>query len=423
MKKRFTTTRLLALTLALALLLAACGGGGGAGGGGGRAPADVNINNSIIENYVYLPTFVNLSDVTERVYGSVAHGDRIFFYYVEHPEFPAVPEGADLEDIDLADYDFMPSPPDIVIANVAVDGSGLQRATIPAPASSVDISGFRVTDEGNFAMVIVGHEWDIQGGSSTTVFYGEFGQDGSEILMEEIDIVPAGANWFHVDRAFFTTDGRMVLTAWADRGMELYLVDSDRRVIGQIEAESVHSIGETQDGRVMAQDWDSEGDDFFQVLREIDFETGDFGEVFRVTLTNMRNLFPAPEGAAFDLLVDDGSHLFGYHLETGERTLILNWIEAGLASDWDYHVGFLANDGISVLTSDWIDAGDGMPSSFATELITLARTSRADVPERTIITLGAVHIWGEVRTQIVAFNRASHTHEIRVRDYGMYNTD
>ena len=186
----------------------------------------------------------------------------------------------------------------------------------------------------------------------------------------------------------------------------------------------MRDVTQLRDGSVVALDWEQEGDRTFDILRKIDFETGEFGETFQLTAPNVWNLYPAGN-YPFDLLLDDGNHLFGYDLATGERTILLNWIEAGMAFGWNYHVGFLADGRISVLASDWVNRGGrgGRGSDeWSTELIVLTRIPRSELPERTVLTLGGTWFPDELRREVVAFNRESRTHQIQVVDYAMYST-
>jgi len=403
---------MLAGLLAILLLFTACGN---------RGDDDSNVSDAFITEFIYLPQRTELPNVSDQaeIQGAVFHGDRIFYYFVDHnvdQDFPETEEEWET---------WVPAPPNIVIASVLVGGTDQTQFTIPAAASNVNIAGARVTDAGNLALLVMNEDWDhMRGTSNVTMVYMEYDPQGNEIANRELQgIIPPGRDWFQIDRALFTNDGHLVFTAWAERGMEVFLLDSDLALISQLEMESgVQGITQLGDGRVVVMDWEGDMDNRVSVLREIDVAAGDWGETMSFTVGNVRNFFPPRDGDAFDLLIDDGNHLFGYTLDTGERTLLLNWIEAELTASWGYHVGFLADGRIVVLSSEW-DWGDGRGDSVVnTELITLTRTSRAELPEREIITLGGSWFSGDIRTQIIEFNRTSQTHQIQVRDYSIYNT-
>ncbi|MCL2827207.1 MAG: extracellular solute-binding protein [Oscillospiraceae bacterium] len=408
-KRKIASLGMLLGLLALLLMLTACGNREGSG---------VNMNDAIVTEYVYLSQHIDLPDISEdiQIQGSVVHGDRIFYYYIEHYD-----PGPD------TDWDnWVPVPPQIVIASMLADGTDQRQITIPAAADSAQIPGLRMTEDGNVALLVLNSSWTMQGGEHT-LSYMEYDLQGNRVAYQEIQgVIPAGSDWFSVDQAFFADDGYIVLSAWGERGMDIFLLDSNLSLTGQLEMESgTQGITQLRDGRVVMMAWEEDDrQNWVNVLREIDFEAGNWGETITFSVTNVRQMFPVRDGDPFDLLIDDGTHLFGYTLATGERALILNWIESELTADWGYYVGFLDDGRISVLSNEWVsDAGSHSRGGFHTAFMTLTRTPRAELPERTIITLGGVWLSSDVRAEVIAFNRASQTHQIQVRDYSIYNTN
>jgi len=404
MKNRLIKTgALLCALLLLVGAVAACGGGGSGG-----TSAETRIDDAVFANYVYVPNIVDLPTIQDSVNGAVVHGDRIFYFYTVHDRPP--------EDVDWATWE--PEPPSVVIASVLSDGTAQQQFALPIEGDSADVSALSVTEAGNIALILTERTWGEMS-ADTTVYYMEFSQDGTELVREEMTFA-SGGQWFQIEQALFLADGRMVIIAWADRGTVVYLLDENRSIVGELTMEYTRGATETADGRVLVFDMEIDGDRGVNVLRELDFERGDWGRSFPVSIANARSVHPARDGDPFDLIIDDGSFLHGYNLQTGERTPLFNWIEAGFANDHGNHIGFLPDGRISVLSSDWDRHSDD--GSWITELAVLQRMSRSEVPEREIITLGGMGFWGEIRQQVVAFNRESQTHQIRVVDYSMYST-
>jgi len=408
MKNRLTKIlSALCAVLLLVTAVAGCGGGGSGGSGGGGAAAGP-MDNAVFASYVYVPTFIDLPGVEGNVSGSVVHGDRIFYFYLVHDEPP--------EDVDWETWE--PSSPRAIVASVLTDGSGLQEFEIPITGDHADVAALSITAGGNIVFLLTERTWGTMG-ADTTLYYIELSQEGVELAREELNFVPDG-QWFQVEDALFLEDGRAVVIAWADRGTELYLLDANRSVVGTLTMDWTRGAVQTADGRVLVFDAEFDGNRVTDVLRELDFETGDWGRSFPVTIPNARGVHPARENDPFDLIIDDGNFLNGYVLETGERVPLFNWIEAGFAFDHGYHIGFLADGRISVLHSNWDHRSDD--GGWITELAILSRTSRSDMPAREIITLGGMGFWGNIRQQVVDFNRASQTHRIEVVDYSIYST-
>ena len=404
-----------ALVLALVLMLAACGGGNGGSQGANGLHGSYGITASMgtFEEYAYLSTLIDLPEVSEHIDGSFAHGDRIYYFYTDHFQFP------EDFDWDSVDWDTFQHPePDLVIASVLADGSDFQQTRIPPSAGSMNIPFVEVTEDDNFRLILVEREWDMVRGESTEVFLAEFDRDGNEISKQMLDVVPPNTQWFGVQRAAIGADGYVVLSVWHDTGETLLIVGPDGSMLTELEADWVRAMTRTHDGRVFAIVIEFDGESQAEFLREIDFAARDFGEILDINTGAADMMFTAPEGSPFDFFTSGRGRLFGLNVETGEQTLILDWIESDIAADWGLHVGFLDDGRISVLTAGWSEARMGMH----VELNILEQVSRSLIPEREVITLGGVGIWGEIRQQIVDFNRESTTHRIAVTDYAAYST-
>jgi len=357
----------LAIAILLILSLVACGGGG-------EELREGNVNEEFIETYIYLPTAIALPNVPERISGSLAHEDQIFYWYTDQNSVELV----------------------IVIVTVGEDDPCVIR--IPALGADTWIAELRIRDAGHLTMLIVNQEQETGGG--LRILYAEYGMDGREIVIQDLsDALSQNGRLFMLTYAFFADDGNMVLVARTERGDILNLLAADGRALGQLETEAFQSITQLQDGRVVA--FDGHG------LRVIDFAAGIWGETLPSTLSYVRNLLRTGAAYPFDFLVDDGLQLFGYDLDTGEQTPLLRWVEVGISTGWVF-ADVLDDGRISVLTSGWDDPA---------ELFVLQRTPRAELAEYTIITLGGLAFNEWVLNEVVAFNRESRDYQIQLVEY------
>lgn len=119
----------------------------------------------------------------------------------------------------------------------------------------------------------------------------------------------------------------------------------------------------------------------------------------------------------FDFLLSDRTHVFGYVINTGEQTIILNWLEVGLAHTQNAHMGMLDDGRMVVLMNNFVE------THWTTELFVLTKTPRKYLPERVIITLGGMWLSPEIRAAVMEFNRESQTHEIQTYDYSSTTDD
>jgi hypothetical protein len=123
-------------------------------------------------------------------------------------------------------------------------------------------------------------------------------------------------------------------------------------------------------------------------------------------------MFPAEAESPFDILIYDNSNMYGYCPATDERTIILNWVEAGFSSVFDANIGVLPNSRIFVYTVSMINT-----ERYDINLDILTPTPREDVPDVITLTLGGFFIYDDTRHAVVEFNRENEGFQIIIRDY------
>lgn len=392
---------ILTFALLLVILLAACGGGGDDG-------------DAIREDYVYLAEFLSMPDVTERIHGSITHEGRIYFTYVE----TEAPDGYAEEET------LTPPVSTIIITGMLPDGSHVSRTEIPRAGTMVDVAGFRLTEDGNFALIFTDTQW-TEDGSDTLVLYAEYSPQGAELYRREIaGLVPDNASWLSVRQALFLDEGGVALAIETGGGgvrfNAVYLLDEQFSPRGRLELHdfsmATAPLAQTRDGRLFMLDAQDCPEMFIrEVLREIDLDANAWGKTFPLdTLEIIYSLHPAREDSPFDLYVVSERYLFAYCLEAGSETTILNWGGSRVFPVWDAsHLNFLDDGRLSVLIGRLQDPEAG---ERHTEHIVLTRTARADLGDREVITVaGFFGVCNLVQEMAAEFNRWSHTHEVQIR--------
>lgn len=384
-KKWISMFSLLALISMLLISLAACSSGG-------TEDEAFSIDNTIIETYLYLPESFGMTHVTDPIHQTIVHEGRIYVCYV----------------IESAENS---APPTIVVKSMLPDGTQISQTKIPLSFDHVDVAALRITDEGNLALILTGIDWTEQGRDST-MLYLEYSPQGVEVMRRELTDL---GNMSQIGQAIFTDDGDMLLLASAGSVSHIYLLDNQFSLRGQIELNFGQQMSRLQDGRVVVS---SDSD-----LREVDFSAGGWGETHPLLVTDIRGLYPARDGDLFDLYINDGTILFGYTIATGEKTPILNWLEARVGFGFRSHLNFLDDGRLSLLLSH----GDFATEHWRTEHVILTRTPRAELPEYTVITLGVERVGDGtgLRERVAAFNREHRDYQIQLVEYwdGSWETD
>ena len=67
------------------------------------------------------------------------------------------------------------------------------------------------------------------------------------------------------------------------------------------------------------------------MLRVLDIDKKDRGEVYPAVQRNNYRLFPACSDSPYDFLMSDNIYLYGYCTESQEQTIIFDWVETGFS--------------------------------------------------------------------------------------------
>ena len=381
-------TALIVIIVFFAMLLTACGDDDSHERGNDRE-ADTgniavlgNVENTIIENYIYLPQKIDLQGLPYQIQGAMLHGERIYYWY--------------------ADY-----TANIIVASMDFDEGNPQNIQIPVSEGFVSIGGVRIKENGNIELIYSVNYGD----GNASLNYGQFTSQGVEVMKEDLGgVVPSEFEWFNLRQAVFTENGHIALSGGVGRaGYELLLLDSERNLMGYLHINHGERISLLRDGRVVI--WSEERTN--NTLREICFDTGDFGEEFKLTVEHFRNLLCAGDNSAYDLLLFDGTNIIGYELETATATPLFNWFEINLGvAISEFFIGFLPSGQMFVLYSTIVTV------DWDSEFFVLTRTSRADITdEPTVIVVGGIWVPHEIRSLATAFNRENQDYQIEIRCY------
>jgi ABC-type glycerol-3-phosphate transport system substrate-binding protein len=168
------------------------------------------------------------------------------------------------------------------------------------------------------------------------------------------------------------------------------------------------------DGRVLVSDIERSIDSTQRVLREVDIDSGGWGEAYPVDVQTIHGIYPAATDDPFDIYIDDGSHLMGYDLDTGEKTLILAWDEVAVMPGFQRHLAFPGDGRISMLINRGAFGAD-----ISADYVNLTRIARADLPDVQTITIGGFGIRGDftLTDKVREYNALSTNYRVEVVDY------
>jgi len=345
---------------------------------------DGDIDNSVIENYIYIPKQVRLGGLSYHVSGMKTHGEQIVFWYVD-------------------------SASDIVIVSVLPDGSNREETKVAVLSERTQVGELNITNDGNFELIIyVINEYE----NTIAISYRLKSPQGVELRAIDLsETLPTiDPELFRIWQAVFDDEGNFVIRAQIADENALFLFDGEGNLLGTLIVHYGDELVRLSDGSVAALSRVVRNN----YLRVLDFDTGDWGITIPLPISDVRHLFYA--GATeFDLLIFDGRNIIGYVIETATQTPLFNWIEACLDLVPNFNLSILPDGSVVVLYSQ--TSGDLNNRDWNTRLFALTRFERTEDGAQTVITLGGLFVSNDIRQAVAGFNREYAGYQIEIIDY------
>gem|GEM_PF-349200 len=233
---------------------------------------------------------------------------------------------------------------------------------------------------------------------------------GRELLSRDVSSIAENSEWgLHINA--FNVDSAGNIFIGAD--MEIFVFDSNGDQLFSIDPNGwVDQLLRMTDGSVAFFGWAESG----RVVRTIDVASQGWGDTVELQARNIYQVYPGSGEFAF--LYSENDNLFGFNLETGESTKLLNWIESDIMNNGIGNISILPDGRIMCTNNRWNEI-----TGQRFELIFLTKTPYADLPERTVLTLATMYMDWNLRSHILDFNQTSQTHRIHVTDYAEFATD
>ena len=154
---------------------------------------------------------------------------------------------------------------------------------------------------------------------------------------------------------------------------------------------------------------------YSMVLKTIDVKTKAWGKDYTVP----NDVWNTSDGGdKYDFCYTDSSSLFGYDLATSAKERILTWLNCDVDGDNVRFSTVLDDGNVFAISQDYSDSGN---ASF--EILTLVKTPRSEVKEKTTLTLATMWMDYNLKKELLKFNKSNPDYRIEITDYSEYNTD
>ena len=238
--------------------------------------------------------------------------------------------------------------------------------------------------------------------------------DMSGNLQQEIDLtdlMTANDNDFYPQ--YIAQDGQGTLYLSSDSKIVSFGADGARKDDIELQDQWIMSMLTAGDGTVVLNSF-TNGESSSQLCK---IENGAVSEPIKITGDCNVNALNFYSGAGSTLMASDGTYLYSIDLTTGAATRLLSWLDSDINAGNVSGVAANGDDQIIVLASIMTMNG---PNRY--DLGVLTKTPADQLPERTVLTLGAEYLSDIVRDAVIAYNRKSNDYRITLVDYSQYNT-
>lgn len=384
MRRKVGIKRILALALAVALTLTACGGG---------------EDEQQVEGFVYVPEFVDLTpqEGEDSMNEPVLRGENLYYSVYSYDEETG--EGGQkyyCQNLTTGEKKEMP-------LDLKIEGSDY----------SYPMGGLQFDQDNNIICLMSASKSDENGNYSQSYYMMKFDPEGNKLL--EQDITEAmkleGSDSSYAQSAVVDPEGRVYLNV-SGGGMNsgnsfIVVLDAEGALLAKIDTGSdwISAMGVASNGTVLITRY---GNGAGMECLEVDLANKALGKTHNglPSSYNSGSLISTPDGG---LLVNDGSRLWKYDLETETTEEILTWTDCDINGSYVQMIQTLEDGRIAVLSSNW--------ASNTQELAYLTKTEAAKVTQKEIITLATMWSDQNLQEAVVNFNKKSDAYKVRIITY------
>lgn len=360
--------------------------------------------------YVYLAEDVSFPDDLGNMLGFTYYDGKVFF-------------AADNESKEYLYYNSSA----VSLYSIKIDGTGLTKLSgySPFAVKSEDAgSGVSVVlsadNEGNLWVIELwtfydfnlpedfdndnDNPWDYSAVTDESYIARKLDGNGAELF--HLDLGSLRERWEYFGIMSFAIDSsdNIYIAAQTEEAGKIFVLNTEGEMFELSADGFFHRFITLQDGTVAFPELSGN-------LQLINPAAKDFGE---------KIIIPAAEaswsnaqfysGGEYGILINDGSSLYSFIPGNDEPVKLLNWIESNV-------VVAAVQDIIALPDGRIFCVNAAFRTSLVLEPFILTRVLRAELPEKTVITLATYGLFNDFDNAVIAFNKRSNEYRIEVKDY------
>lgn len=217
---------------------------------------------------------------------------------------------------------------------------------------------------------------------------------------------------FYVNSMAALSDGSVMLASW--NGLRLLTKDGE---VKPVEFDSEQNSVENMfilDGQLHVSIYGYDGENYGTKIYPFDPATGEFGEPLSVKTQHTYNMILGP---GYDYYYNDRNVLWGVDIETGEMTEVVNFINSDLNGNDVRQILPLSKDRFFITSRQRTNTRTMSTLGF------IDRVPEHEIVEKKMLRLAVTYAAYDLRSSVIAFNKANDTYRITIDDYSRFNTD
>lgn len=252
-----------------------------------------------------------------------------------------------------------------------------------------------------------------EGSDQETYTAYKYDMSGNQLLEIDLtEIVSADQDWFYPQ--YVAQDGEGNLYIAGDSKIYCFGADGSEKEHIAMDNQWIMNLVSTGDGTVVAEYYaDGEGT---PTLCKV--ENGKLGDAITITGDGESGSMNFFSGSGNTLMASDGNYLYSVDIGTGTSTKLLSWLDSDINASNLTGVAAAGDDQILVLCNRF-----SMKGNNTFEMGILTKTPASEIPERTLLALGAEYLDSSIKDAVIDYNRKSNEYRITLVDYSQYNTD
>ena len=337
-------------------------------------------------------------------------------------------EGEGVDSVVIVDDPMMPMPeveymPEeeysfyykLNLGRVSFGGTGMSVTTIELPEKEYSCGIELDPSTGNYVIMTERTIEDYSNPDNysyeTHWYMNVYSKSGELVSREEIKLGNNPDEYFGIYGMGIAANGDICLLT--DR--TLVVLNSSLQKVGQIafsDNQWVESFFVTADGVPYVYIWTEGGESSESTFHEVDTQQVKIGPAIEAPKEFWGGVRP---GAGHDMYYTTDKGVYTYDFDTKENKKILDYVDSDIDYNFVNYCVPIDETRIVAVVND--------PETWEASVSFLEKVPPEEVVDKIIITMGMVYTDYEIRSKVIAFNKASDKYRIRMIEYYEYNNE